>query len=305
MNEIALTLGSERHLAATLTLPHGSTPPEVAVILMNAGVIHRMGPHRLNVKIARALAQANIPSLRLDLSGQGDSRSPLKAIERPQQVILDLKAAMDHVQRICSIQRFVIVGVCSGAFNGLALAQEDPRVAGLWLLDGPVFSTRKTNWVRYAHQLKARPVQALWTWGMRALRTPLWLLKAASTASTAPPVAGQQLSQSAFAATLQQLVDRGTAIRLVYSGSMYWSYNHATQFADAFAGHPFVAQVRCDLLADVDHTGSTRAGQLKLIHNVLDWMREWTPAPTQAREAHPVDAAKKPAGMPVANSQVS
>ena len=304
MNEIALTLGSERHLAATLTLPHGGPAPEVAVILMNAGVIHRMGPHRLNVKMARALADANVPSLRLDLSGQGDSRSPVKTIDRQQQVVLDLKAAMDHVQRICSVQRFVIVGICSGAFNGLAVAEQDQRVAGLWLLDGPVFSTRRTNWVRYADQLKTRPVQALWTWALRAARSPLWLLKAASTASSAPPVSGHQLSRTAFAATLQRLVDRGTAVCLVYSGSMYWSYNHATQFADAFAGHAFVSKVRCDLLADVDHTGSTREGQRKLIHNVLDWMREWSPVSTKEREARPLDAAKQPRGMPLAKSQV-
>jgi len=290
MNEISLALGSERHLAATLTLPESNHPPEVAVILMNAGVIHRMGPHRFNVKLARALARANVPSLRLDLSGQGDSRSPAKAIEQRQQVIQDLKAAMDHVERICSVKRFVIAGICSGAFNGLMSAQEDERVVGLWMLDGPVFPTRRTNWVRYGHQLQARPVNALWSWGMRAARAPLWLLKAAATASSAPPVAGQQLSHSAFASTLQTLVNRGTAICMVYTGSMYWSYNHDTQFADAFAGHAFVKKVRCDLVTKVDHTASTRAAQQQLIDMLLDWMRETQFAAVKKREAAPVDA---------------
>ena len=103
--------------------------------MLNAGVIHRIGPHRFNVKLARALASQGAAVLRMDLSGQGDSGVHPQALPFQEQAIADLRAAMDHLQRICSVDRFVIAGICSGAFNGLATALVDERVAGLWMLE--------------------------------------------------------------------------------------------------------------------------------------------------------------------------
>lgn len=277
MNEIAVVFGAERHLVGTLTLPTDTTARPVAFVLLNAGVIHRIGPHRFNVKLARRLAEDGFTTLRFDLSGQGDSRSPGNAASFERQNVADLRAAMDHLERVCGIGHFVIAGICSGAHNGLAAAQADPRVVGLWMMDGYTYTTPKTNLVRYKQQLSARFVPTVASWSMKALRKvagPLLPGKRADASKpgtqpidygvTTPP-------REAFAGIMQTLVDRGTHIFLMYSGSLLWYYNHPSQFRDAFATYPFAKAVRCDYVPHIDHTVTTLAAQRELIDTLRQW----------------------------------
>ena len=46
------------------------------VVLLNAGIIHRIGPNRLYVQLARRLASRGHAVLRFDLAGIGDSEPP-------------------------------------------------------------------------------------------------------------------------------------------------------------------------------------------------------------------------------------
>ncbi|MGH7928173.1 MAG: alpha/beta hydrolase, partial [Candidatus Binatia bacterium] len=75
MREEALLLGKTRSLVGILT-----DPPEAkrstrlpGIILLNAGIIHRVGPNRMHVKIARTLAPMGFVVVRFDFSGIGDS----------------------------------------------------------------------------------------------------------------------------------------------------------------------------------------------------------------------------------------
>lgn len=172
MTEVTLSFGAERHLVGTLCRPGDAAVGDCAVLLLNAGVIHRIGPHRFNVKLARALARAGLPSLRLDLSGQGDSRLPAQPLPYPQQAVADLRAAMDHLQGLLGVQRFVIAGICSGANHGLAAADADPRVAGLWMLDTHLYPTPRTRRERWRLQWRLRGPALLLQWARAAGPTP-------------------------------------------------------------------------------------------------------------------------------------
>ena len=57
MIEQSLIFGPERHLVGTVTLPEQPVVGQVMLLLTNAGVIPRVGPHRVNVKLARHFAQ--------------------------------------------------------------------------------------------------------------------------------------------------------------------------------------------------------------------------------------------------------
>ena len=64
---------------------------------MNAGSIHRVGPNRSFVRMARRFADLGYPVLRMDLSGIGDSPAPAGCVENlpyPRDAILDAQAAM-------------------------------------------------------------------------------------------------------------------------------------------------------------------------------------------------------------------
>jgi alpha/beta superfamily hydrolase len=74
MKETAIRFGKFDTLIGVITEP--DTPAQdnrPIIILSNAGLIHRIGPNRIYVKLARLLAEDGYCVLRFDLSGVGDS----------------------------------------------------------------------------------------------------------------------------------------------------------------------------------------------------------------------------------------
>jgi hypothetical protein len=72
MNEEAVLIGGS--LVGILSRPPAGVDPAMpGVLLLNAGRIHRVGPNRLYVAIARRLAAMGFAVCRFDLSGIGDS----------------------------------------------------------------------------------------------------------------------------------------------------------------------------------------------------------------------------------------
>src|SRR5690606_3214765 len=119
--ERAIALGVEANLIGILSEPEGALPasasptrtPRPVVIFLNAGVLHRVGPHRLHVNLARRLAARGLSSLRLDLSGIGDSRSVPGSLAFRDSAVADARAAMDQLGAELGAQRFILFGLCS------------------------------------------------------------------------------------------------------------------------------------------------------------------------------------------------
>lgn len=271
MNENILTFGEGGRLTATLTRPNGPTK-STAVLLLNAGVIHRMGPHRINVKLARALADQGYAVLRLDLSGQGDSEPSSTALSYDQQAVVDLQSAMDLVERLTSIQTFALAGICSAAHHGVSTAMADDRLKALWLMDTHSYPNAKTALVRVKRQLQVNPIGTLLGW---VSRIPSVLIKLLSTASTTGNAAPPRLdnpyaspSREELATRMQTIVDKQVRVQLIYSGSFLWQFNYANQWRDTFKAYPAVAELPCDLIPDLDHTASTLHAQKRLIDSV-------------------------------------
>ena len=93
LNERALAFGESGSLFGILGSPDVPDPQRPAVLIPNTGVIHRVGPSRMHVELARALAAAGVVSLRLDNANLGDSETvPGRSSDTSA---LDLCAAMD------------------------------------------------------------------------------------------------------------------------------------------------------------------------------------------------------------------
>jgi pimeloyl-ACP methyl ester carboxylesterase len=132
----------EQQLSGVLTEPL-STPagePALCAILLNAGALRRIGHHRMWVEVARRWAARGVPTLRLDVVGVGDSdgvegqyaaRTSFQRHEFAAQVI----AACDELERRGLPARFIVGGLCSGAYWGLHAAFADDRVRGLLLVN--------------------------------------------------------------------------------------------------------------------------------------------------------------------------
>jgi len=75
MQERVVQFGPDRGLVGILTLPDAGAEVDAPhVVLLNSGIIHRVGSSRLHVDLARALSSVGVAAFRFDLSGIGDSK---------------------------------------------------------------------------------------------------------------------------------------------------------------------------------------------------------------------------------------
>ena len=117
--------GEDDHLFGVLTEPPARRDLP-AVILLNAGSIHHVGPSRLYVRIARELAAEGFATLRLDHEGIGDSVRRTPGIENEpyaETAMDDLVSAMGWL-RERGYDRFVVMGLCSGAHTAFHAARQ-------------------------------------------------------------------------------------------------------------------------------------------------------------------------------------
>lgn len=272
MTEEPVLFGPECALVGVLTQPPRSAATGVAILMFNAGVLPRIGPHRLNVKLARALAGAGATSLRFDLSGRGDSRSAGAAADPATQAVHDIRCAMDYLESRCGIRRFIVIGICSGAVDAFAAARADARVVGALMFDGHWYRSPWTLPVRHWKRFR----RGSWSAAVAAIRRRVARLGGrradpATGALEARRTPASQPSRAEFVAALNELVERRVAVFLLYSGSVIDYYSYAGQFRHVFAKEAFFGKVRCDFRPDIDHTFVSLQAQKAMIDLVRDW----------------------------------
>jgi len=114
--------------------------PRLAAVLLNAGAVRRIGPHRMWVQAARRWAALGVPTLRFDAIGLGDSDSDQKSYVRDgdfyrEAAASQVIAALDALQARGVGDSFVVAGLCSGAYWGLHAALADTRIRSLGLVN--------------------------------------------------------------------------------------------------------------------------------------------------------------------------
>jgi alpha-beta hydrolase superfamily lysophospholipase len=126
VRETATFLDEQRILFGIVSEPvDAAKPVRDAVVLLNSGTIHHIGPSRLYVTIARQFASRGIGVLRIDLSGVGDSGVRSGAAENSpysDSAPIDVRQAVDFAQRHFPGAQIHLVGLCSGAYHSLKAA---------------------------------------------------------------------------------------------------------------------------------------------------------------------------------------
>lgn len=107
---------------------------DTAVVILNAGLIHRVGPFRLSVLLSRRLAERGVLSLRVDQSGKGDS--PRRPLASDESVFADFEDIAGELDKSYGVKCFLLVGLCSGADDAVRVAERNETVRGMVLLDG-------------------------------------------------------------------------------------------------------------------------------------------------------------------------
>jgi pimeloyl-ACP methyl ester carboxylesterase len=141
LTEEPLRFGEGGRLFGILSLPSAPlrTSPELPVfVFLTAGFTHRVGPHRLHVRLCRELVRLGFTSLRVDLTGMGDS-PPRRGYTNQQSVAADFAEILAMLESRLGPSPLVLAGLCSGADNAITLALDESRVVGMVLLDPVCF----------------------------------------------------------------------------------------------------------------------------------------------------------------------
>ena len=157
MKESVCQFGPNNSLTGIFAQPDESVRVAGApvALILNAGIVHNIGPFRLHVDIARILAEAGFSSFRIDLSGLGDSETRTgKSVEN--RAVLDATEAIDFLAENYDVRSVVATGLCSGAFNAHQVALADSRVVGAAFFDGIVFRTTGFYFRHYMRFLSPR-----------------------------------------------------------------------------------------------------------------------------------------------------
>ncbi len=179
--------GPGGQLFGVLTEPLGAHR-ELTALLLNAGPQRRIGPSRMWVETARRWAACGVPTLRIDAAGIGDAEGDatvlgqVTAFYRPGYVV-QARAALELLAERGLPPRFVMVGLCAGAYWSAQAALADERVAAVIMLNPRtlIFDEWRHTVRRTRHLRKQMLRPSTWR---RALRGELKLAKHLETGRT-------------------------------------------------------------------------------------------------------------------------
>jgi pimeloyl-ACP methyl ester carboxylesterase len=239
------------------------------VTLLNAGVLHRVGPHRLHVLLARRLAERGFATLRLDLGGIGDSVASSDAATFRESAVADTRLALSGL----AAHRHVLFGICAGADNALATALADDRVSAIVLVDPYVYPTRRALLRALRVKLARNGARETLRWGFGAARRRIrHTLERLRDRGTSEPQSGGREAPpiESYRMQLQALVERGVKIFAVYSGILGTSYNHEDQLFELFP--ELRGKVDRAFFPHANHTFTELDAQSELIAAVATWI---------------------------------
>lgn len=276
-NEQAVLLGRAKSLIGVLARPSGEARGRrPAVVILNTGIIHRVGQHRMYVAMARRLAAAGHLVLRFDFSGIGDSRSRTDGLSPVAACLADVQDALDWLTQSCNASEVVLVGLCSGADIALRYGHTDRRVVGLVLLDPAVppttrfyrdyllrRMTRMRSWLTFV-----RGGGRIWGDLVGRIAFAIGTRSAAWDGGLIDPRTRGELES-----LYRSSVERDIRLFVVLTGGdLAGRQTYREQLLDAFPAVPFEGKLRLEYFADADHTFAPPDDRDRLNAMIVDWL---------------------------------
>ena len=242
-------------LFAMVTQPETPTGLPV-IVLLNAGLVHRVGPFRLYVPLARALAARGFQVVRFDQPGVGDA--PNK--DDPDEAGV-ISRIFDELSAHLQTNEFIVGGLCSAADLGWRVAHDDKRVRGLLLLD-PV--AKGGLWFQLG-QLRLFVRRKPSTWLPMIRQRVFNRRKPGNVDFRDWPAADDVRAQ------FEKFIADDIAVLAIYTGGAAPYFTHARQIGTTFGEAARDPHVHFEYWPECDHTFMLSADQQRLIDSVLSW----------------------------------
>lgn len=271
-HEHAHRFGRAEHLTGITGLPSAASQ-DVGVIVLNAGLVHRIGPFRLNVELTRRLNACGYATLRFDLSTLGDSGASSESASHVQQVRADIADAMALLGAQSGCKRFVLIGLCSGAENAHRAAVSEAGVTGAILLDGYAYRTMGFKLRHYLPRL-LNPA--------RIGRSVARRLHKTGKSAAAPSFSVEFPPREQIRDEIAGMLERGVKLYFIYSGGASGYFNHRRQFRECYGcldSHPGIEVERFE---GADHTYILTGDRELLLGKIERWIRQHFPHPSRS-----------------------
>lgn len=258
-------------LVGIRTRPASDDGPErPTIVLLNAGILHHVGPNRLHVLAARRFAEAGYTTLRFDFSGLGDSARREQALERREAIAHDTQDIFDHARSRWGTRSFVCMGLCAGADNALRAAVRDPDVHGVVLLDASAWRTK--GWQRrHLSRAMGHALTHPGTWPRRFRR--LIVGEGPEQSAERPEqFRSGYLHRDEMAPDLRTLIERGVELCWIFTGAWDAHINATEQLFELFPDVTFPDGMTLIRRAEADHTFSAPAERAWLLDQVVEWL---------------------------------
>ncbi len=259
-----------------------------SIVLHNIGANSHIGANRIYVTMARRWAALGFRVLRFDIAGLGESPSDDRAGEN--QVYANgspegSRRAMDFLARARDARRFVLMGLCSGAYFSFHSALADERVAGIALINVQRFHWKKGDAVDTRKQDVLKSSQYYWR---EASGIDAWLRLARGEVAVRAIAQGvlqegwefvrhrlvhALLGESPVSRSFRSLLRRGTDVMIVLSAD-----DSARNLVEGHLGTnawPFQRErgFRLEIVDGADHTFSPLACQDTLLSLLTSHLR--------------------------------
>lgn len=277
--ETACTFGVNGMLAGVYTPSVQADSSKPCALFLTAGLLHHVGPSRLHVELARALSNHAVAGLRVDLSGVGDSETSSMGGYFMERSINEVMQAMDYLEEHYGHNRFVLIGLCSGADDALATAQRDKRVAGIVLLNGYAY---KAGYF-FVNRLMKYYLPRLFMWQKIQSRVGKLMCRNSKINKRAEAALNKLDDDYRYIPPLQQtanalasLTKAKTDILFVYTGSEHDVYTYEGQLFDMYPQSSDNPHLSVRYLEEADHTLILKSDRSTVIGWVCDWFDEVT-----------------------------
>jgi alpha-beta hydrolase superfamily lysophospholipase len=301
MDEKAICFGSRGTLVGVVNRADSSDVPAApAVVMLNSGILHRVGACRLHVKVARMLAEKGVSSLRFDHGGIGDSAAARGTMTFEDGAVAETVEALNYLETTLGVRKFVLFGLCSGADIAFRVAIDDARIVGLVQLDPWVYPTMLSR-VRHSLSHYSQRLSDIKTWRRWMLRN-LRRLTLAKTPPARKTASNQWYVESEYVREtppkkfvedgLRTLMARNVPILAIMSGGQRHLYNYNTQFRRSFSSIAFGSRLATHYLPQATHIFTGLADQRYVLGAIEAWFEAQMLASTAAQPSVPWQPAK-------------
>jgi len=277
---IGVFTASEEEGSRDIKIPGAHTSEALnrpTILLLNSGLLPNVGPYRLYVRLARHFSSLGFSSFRFDISGIGDSARSIDQLPRTEQQIRDITVVMDHLQDRHGCERFIVIGICTGADNAHRAMMADRRIVGAVAIDGYYYKTWRYQFNRVFKEYLPKLFVSR-TWRTRILGAGQNVLKhfdPNTTENNNPvtvPYRWELPEKGKTESDFRNIVNRNANMLCIFTAN--WPYNYAEQMADAFPNLVFGSNLQVRYLKNAAHLFPIAEDRQYLTSAISEWLCE-------------------------------